>query len=327
MPTVRLKDVVAILAVALVILLVLEGPSIRRSGERMEPGPERTIVLAIGHPAGWIADRLPFADAGDDIVAAIAPGGGEGDGGGPSSFASGQGRAGGGVPPVTPESFAPQALGERPPARRALRKVLITGDSMVMPLDAELARRAVRAGAQAVRDPHLGTGISKSELADWGELSAEQVRDEQPDAVVMWLGANEGFPMTTPSGDEVTCCDAAWAAEYATRARRMMDTYRQDGRARVYWLKLPVPRDTGQARVARAVNAAVAVAAEAYRAHVRVLDMAELFTPGGRYRDAMEVGGRERIVRESDGIHVNATGARVAADAVERALRTDFALR
>ena len=78
--------------------------------------------------------------------------------------------------------------------------------------------------------------------------------------------------------------------------------------------------------MARTVNAAVRVAAEAYRAHVRVLDMAGVFTPGGRYRDAMDVGGRERIVRESDGIHVNATGARVATDLVVEALRKDFAL-
>ena len=72
----------------------------------------------------------------------------------------------------------------------------------------------------------------------------------------------------------------------------MMNTYRRGGRARVYWLTLPAPRDEDRQEIARAVNAAIEVAAQPYRAQVRVLDMDELFTPGGRYRDAMEVDGR-----------------------------------
>jgi hypothetical protein len=76
--------------------------------------------------------------------------------------------------------------------------------------------------------------------------------------------------------------------------------------------------------VARSVNAGIEVAAQPFRAQVRVVDMAALFTPGGRYRDAMTVGGRRQIVRENDGIHLNETGAQVAADPVLTAIRRDF---
>jgi hypothetical protein len=103
-----------------------------------------------------------------------------------------------------------------------------------------------------------------------------------------------------------------------------MNTYRRSGRARVYWLTLPTPRDDERQEVARVVNAAIEVAAQPYRAHVRVLDMEELFTPGGRYRDAMTVDGRRQIVREPDGIHLNGRGAELAADAVLEAVRRDF---
>ena len=72
------------------------------------------------------------------------------------------------------------------------------------------------------------------------------------------------------------------------------------------------------------VNAAIEVAAQPFRAQVRVLDMEELFTPGGRYRDAMTIDGRRRIVREGDGIHLNGAGAGLAADAVLEAVRSDF---
>jgi hypothetical protein len=52
--------------------------------------------------------------------------------------------------------------------------------------------------------------------------------------------------------------------------------------------------------------------------------MVELFTPGGEYRDSMDVDGDEKIVRESDGVHLNEEGAEVAADTVLDALSGDF---
>jgi hypothetical protein len=195
-----------------------------------------------------------------------------------------------------------------------------------MPLDVETARRMADSAedVDVQRDPHVGTGISKSGLLDWGKLSTEQLAERHPDAVVVFIGANEGFPIPGPDGSNIDCCGPDWAAAYANRARRMMNTYRQGGSARVYWLTLPIPRDDDLAEVARTVNAAIEVAAQPFRAQVRVLDMTELFTPGGRYRDAMTLDGRKRIVRESDGIHLNAAGAGLAAEKVLEAVRRDF---
>ncbi len=45
--------------------------------------------------------------------------------------------------------------------------------------------------------------------------------------MVVFIGANEGFPMTGPGGEEVECCGADYAAAYANRVRQVMDTYRQ----------------------------------------------------------------------------------------------------
>ena len=70
------------------------------------------------------------------------------------------------------------------------------------------------------RDPHVGTGISKTGLLDWGRLSTDQVAELEPDATVVFIGANEGFPMSTPGGGELECCGPEWAAEYAYRARQ-----------------------------------------------------------------------------------------------------------
>jgi len=82
-------------------------------------------------------------------------------------------------------------------------------------------------GVDVIRDPHLGTAISGTAIADWGELSTAQVARDHPDAVVVFIGANEGFDLPGPDGKPLKCCGAPWAAAYATRARTMMDTYRR----------------------------------------------------------------------------------------------------
>jgi hypothetical protein len=188
---------------------------------------------------------------------------------------------------VTPDAFGPGDLGPAARPNRGLRTLLVTGDSMSQPLDAILARRLAGGQAtQVIRDPHIGTGISKTDLLDWGKLAVRQEGQDKPDAVVVFIGANEGFPI-----DGHQCCDARYAAAYATRVRTMMNTYRRNGTARVYWLTLPLPRDPARQKVARTVNAAVRAAASAYRAQVRVIDMTALFTPGGRYRASMTVAG------------------------------------
>jgi lysophospholipase L1-like esterase len=317
------RDALVCIGLCTLLLLAFEGRSIRHSGEEMKPGWERSLVLAIGRPAGAVSNALGLAAVKDKLVGWAHPDDGlSGPGGFDEAAAGGAAR---GVPPVTPDAFDPHALGVRPVPPRSLRTVLVTGDSLAQPLDAKVARAFSRAatGVSVVRDARIGTGISQSDLLDWGRLSVTQVRKRRPDAVVVFMGANEGFPFR--SGQRtVECCGPDWAAAYAYRVRRVMNAYRQAGAARVYWLNLPAPRDRDRQRISRAVNAAIAVAAEPYRAQVRVLDLAAVFTPGGRYRDAMDVGGRRRIVREPDGIHLNDEGAAVALGPVLAALRADY---
>jgi len=205
----------------------------------------------------------------------------------------------------------------------AKKTVLVTGDSMSMPLDAEVARRLAGGSIRTLRDPHVGTGLSITGIVDWGKLSVNQVKNKKPDAIVVFIGANEGFPLKY-AGRQVNCCGPAWAAAYATRARTLMNTYRQGGVARVYWLLLPGPRDPDRQKISKAVNLADTVAAQPYRAQVRLLDMSAIFTPDFRYRDAMSVGGQDTIVRRPDGIHLNDAGSAIAADEVLKALRADY---
>ncbi|MBE2319171.1 DUF459 domain-containing protein [Solirubrobacter sp. CPCC 204708] len=316
----RARDGVIALLVCAALLVVFKGDGLRAQGERMDPGWDRDVVLFFGEPAGAIADALPFAEAADDVTAFLSPDEALDSGSGFEKVAA---QAGGELPPVTADAFDPVALGEPAPPKERLRTVLVTGDSMAQPLDAKLADALSGREVKVVRDVRLGTGISKSFLLDWGELSTTQVRRRKPDATIVFLGANEGFPMENAAGAEVECCSAEWAALYANRARRMADTYRQGGNGRVYWITIPAPEDPERANISRAVNAAVKVAAQPWATQVRVVDTVPMFTPRG-YEDAISIDGRRRIVRAADGIHLNDEGAELLTETVLARLGQDF---
>lgn len=319
------RDAVKAVLVTIVVLVLFAGGSVRRAGAEMTPGVAKDIVVGVGEPVGWVSDQLPFKTVRTKMTGWLSPDDDLASSGG-SGFASVSSTSGSSpstIPPVTPDAFDPAALGAPPTTKKPLKKLLVTGDSLSQPLDVEVARR-LAGDARVIRDPHVGTGISKSIIVDWGKLSAAQVKKDKPDAVVVFIGANEGFDMKGPDGSDVKCCGADYAAVYATRVRQMMNTYRQAGAARVYWLTLPFPRDRDRQEVARVVNAAIAVAAQPWRSQVRVLDTVPIFTPGGVYRDAMDVDGKERIVRESDGIHLNAAGTGELADALIPLIERDF---
>lgn len=213
------------------------------------------------------------------------------------------------------------------PASRRLR-VLATGDSMIQIIDGDLERRLARHGPIRVRsDAHISTGISKPLMLDWVAHARATAHELRPDVTVMFLGANDGFPMGTPSGRRAPCCDEAWVREYARRARRMMRSYARNGAGTVYWLLLPTPRSQNFARVFRPVNRALRRAANSFPGVVHVLDLGHTFTPGGRFRQTMIWHGRRVSVRQADGVHLSIAGASIATELIVRRMRRDGFIR
>ena len=230
-----LRDTIICLTIVFAGLLVTEGAAPLHAAQQMRPSRTRDLAVALARPPAWLADNLPLHHAAHQATAWLST-----DDSTPTATLAIAPVTRGGVPAVSPDAFAPGDLAPAP-ARRPLRRLLVTGDSMAQPLDVALARKLTPDGVRVTRDAHLGTGISKSLLADWTKLAPQQVAHDQPDAVVMFIGANEGFPLTDPAGHTVNCCGPPWAAAYANRVRTMLAAYRQNGRGRIYWLTLPTP--------------------------------------------------------------------------------------
>ncbi len=229
------------------------------------------------------------------------------------------------VATVTADAFDPASIGLPAPRKQVLRNLLVTGDSMSTPLNSELYTLLHLHGVHVYSDLHYGGGISKDFVFDWPDEAASIARHLRPDATIVFIGANEGFPLRGANGRKVACCSASWAAAYANRGREMLAAYRRGGAARVYWITVPALRDARRTAIGRLINAAIAVAAQPWARQVRLIDGGAIFTPDG-YRDAMPVDGVDTVVREPDGMHLNEAGAHVLALAVVAALTGDFVL-
>ena len=315
---------VGAIAITAVLLVLFSGGSVEDQAEELRPGIGRDVIAAVGEPTDAIADALPLAGVQADVTHGLSPDT-ELDEGAFDTAAAGAADAGR-IPPVASESFDPNAIGTEPPPPLELDKLLVTGDSMSIPMDSVLAQRLTPQGVEVVRDPKLGSAISDEEFLDWGQLSHAQVRDEDPDAVVMFIGAGEGFPLETPDGGEVECCSPEYAASYANRVRQVMRTYVDEPDKRLYWLSVPRSRNDRQWEISQVVNEAGRIAAVPWLSQIRLIDLVPIFTPGGVYRDSMEIDGQDTIVRESDGLHLTRPGAELAADAVIERLGQDFAI-
>jgi lysophospholipase L1-like esterase len=213
------------------------------------------------------------------------------------------------------------------PRRAAQLRLLATGDSMIQVVDEYLTSGLANRRATIVRsDANVSTGISKLGMLDWLRKARGQATGFKPDVTVVFLGANDGFPMRTASGASVRCCGAGWIAEYARRVETMMRSYRRHGRSLVYWMTLPAPRAGDFARVFRAVNSAIRRAAARAGGGVRVIDLGAVFAPNGRFSPTITYRGRTIDARQPDGIHLSNAGAQVAASLVIAQLRADGAL-
>jgi hypothetical protein len=205
-------------------------------------------------------------------------------------------------------------------------RVLATGDSMIQIVDSFLAKKLRPRHFRVRSDAHVGTALSKPSGLDWVTHARSVARSYRPTATVVFLGANEGFPLRW-HGKRRNCCSQPWRMAYARRAQAMMQALERGGKSRVFWLTLPAARPHRWNRVYRSVNTALRRAANGEGDRVRLLDMGAVFTPSGGFQQTIVHNGRRVSVRQGDGIHLNVAGARIAAQTVVSEMRRDRLFR
>jgi hypothetical protein len=206
-------------------------------------------------------------------------------------------------------------------------RLLATGDSEIQELDDMLGSALGPKGVTVTGEAHISTGISKPFMFDWVKHAAAQAAGIRPDITVMFIGANDGFPLPAANGQPSYCCGEAWVDAFAKRTESMMASYVRGGAGRVYWFTLPAPRNAAAQPVFRAINRAYAIAAASFPYGVGLIDLVPVFTPGGEYRQDMTYDGRTVDVREPDGYHLSLAGDAIARNILLARLRADGLVR
>lgn len=204
--------------------------------------------------------------------------------------------------------------------------LLVAGDSMTEAAGPALLDAGDRTGViDATHELRYSSGLTRPDYFDWPARLTTLLAERNPDAVVLFLGANDAQGIQTASGPASFGTDA-WVAEYRRRVAAVMDQLAADGRT-VYWIGQPVMRDSGY-------DERMALLTRIYREEaqgrpgIRFLATRTTFAgPDDGYTAYLPgADGRPVLVRRDDGIHLTPAGADRLAALVLQAIREDWDL-
>jgi hypothetical protein len=207
-------------------------------------------------------------------------------------------------------------------------RLYIAGDSQAEAFGESLERIAGETGVIApTLDFKVSSGLTRPDFFDWPARLQDQVRQIQPDVVVIDFGGNDAQPIRLESGDTVDVSDPRWSAEYTKRASEAMDFLSADGR-KVIWVGTPNAREPGFTKRLGTLRDAVK-AALAKHPSVNFVDSWTMFqSPDGGYADyTVDDDGQAKLMRANDGFHLNLTGASKLARTIEATIEAEVKAR
>ena len=181
----------------------------RRGGARSTPGSAATSSPPSASRPSWVADRLPLAEAQHELTGGLSPDTELGGGGFDDAAAGRRPRA---APAAVPAGH-PGRLRPGRDRRRRRRRSRSSDAAGHRRLALHPARHRARPapGARGRRgDPRPAPRRpgSRTPTSSTGRKlsSGPGGAATSPDAVVVFIGANEGYSMPGPDGQEVECC-------------------------------------------------------------------------------------------------------------------------
>jgi uncharacterized protein len=172
-----------------------------------------------------------------------------------------------------------------------------------------LVRAAQETGIiTAESEATLSSGLARPDYLDWPARLSEIAETQDPDVLVLILGANDVQGMVTADGTIVQPDEPEWEAEYRLRVRDSMSRVANEGRL-VVWVGQPIMRSESLSSDMRKLNAIYASEAAA-NDDVEFLESWDLFVDGdGNYTDLLELAdGNVVDLRLNDGVHLTANG-------------------
>ena len=316
--------VLIVIVVALATAMLLDSRGMVHTGEAMPPGGGRDFVLGIAHPIDSIAHalRLDWPHQRFDKLLGRDQYTGPSDLTRTSVDVDNRPVLGPNAQSASPASPSVAAL--RPVSAAAPLRLLFTGDSMMLGIGPQAVNLAT--GIKSInvtQEAHPSTGLVVPQFFDWS-LYAMKIDRDNPDAVVIIIGGNDGQGISVPNG-ALQAGTEEWAVEYRRRATVVMRILSHDGTRPVYWLSMPPTRnDEVPTRFMQVLNAATQQAAEQVPG-VRWINLYGAYAVNGGFSDELPDGhGGSYLARTSDGVHFTYKGGEVAARLALAAVDRDW---
>jgi hypothetical protein len=209
------------------------------------------------------------------------------------------------TPVTAPDGLAPLAV----PTAAAPLRLLVVGDSLGIdfgqPFVNDLAATNV---VSAVLDGHIDTGLARPDYFDWPSELQRDLTRFQPQAVVVFIGAND--PQNFMDGStSLTYGTPGWNGAYAKRVAAFMAEAASSG-ARVLWVGMPPMADPALNAKMENLNDIAQSQAGAHRGVTYFASWPVLSDPQGHYAAFLpNASGSEVQIRELDGTHIAGPGA------------------
>jgi hypothetical protein len=158
------------------------------------------------------------------------------------------------------------------------------------------------------------TGICRWDFFDWGKQMKTVMRTAKPDAVVMMMGTNDTQSVWR-DGTWISYGTSAWKTAYEKRVSDMMGAMLKGGARRVYWVGMPMMKESWRNSRMKLIN--------------KIIQNAAAENPGAAYVDAWALfvdssGDYAANWRLADGVHFTVEGQQRLAKAVLRDIETDW---
>jgi len=203
-------------------------------------------------------------------------------------------------------------------------RVLIIGDSFIAigggvgnPLERALLGYK---DLDVYRSGKVSSGLSRPDYFDWNLKVQELISQYSPNIVIVMLGSNDAQAITTPKGGVVAGYASVggenWNNEYGKRVSTLLDAFKQNN-ITVFWIGLPIMKKDDFSGKMNNLNSIYEKEIEKYN-NAHYISIWELLADeNGNYTAYLpDKSGKMRLVRISDGVHLQYFAGEMVADEV-----------
>jgi hypothetical protein len=210
-------------------------------------------------------------------------------------------------------------------AASAPKRILIVGASSIQEgLGTELESQVKKfQGVEVKRFGQYSTGLCRPDYFDWNKKLKELIDSFKPDMVIGQWGENDCQGMGNLDGSfHSKFGSAEWDSEYGKRVTTLVQMMEAAG-AEAVLIGVPIMRAKKLSQQVDRLNKVSKTATEAaggtYISTWHITADSE-----GKYRGAVQIGGKEKMIRAGDGIHLSNYGAEYVAGEIIKKLGESF---